>query len=194
MLKTTELTHLLISHIIKEGSRVVDATAGNGHDTLFLSNLVGKSGKVFAYDIQEQAINNAKELTKDKTNIEYFLKSHEFIDQTNLDLVLFNLGFLPNGDKSITTLKDSTINSIINLINNYSLNPNLHIFIVVYPGHPEGKIESDELLSFTKQLDKHLLVTTYIPHNQNNAPYLITINKKQKAVSNWHSLFFTQFH
>lgn len=184
MLKTTELTHLLISHIIKEGSRVVDATAGNGHDTLFLSNLVGESGKVFAYDIQEQAINNTKELTKDKTNIEYFLKSHEFIDQTNLDLVLFNLGFLPNGDKSITTLKDSTINSILNLINNYSLNPNLHIFIVVYPGHPEGKIESDELLSFTKQLDKYLLVTTYIPHNQNNAPYLITINKKQKTASN----------
>ena len=96
---------------------------------------------------------------------------------------MFNLGFLPNGDKTITTLKDSTINSITNLINNYDLNPNLHIFIVVYPGHPEGKLESDELLTFTKQLDKHLLVTTYIPHNQNNAPYLITLNKKQKAVS-----------
>ena len=70
MLKTTELAHLLISHIIKEGSRVVDATAGNGNDTLFLSNLVGNTGKVFAYDIQEQAIYNTKELTKNKTNIE----------------------------------------------------------------------------------------------------------------------------
>lgn len=183
MLKTTELTHLLIRHIIKEGNRVVDATAGNGHDTLFLSELVGINGKVFSYDIQAQAIDNTKELTKDKTNIEYLLKSHEFIDQTNLDLVLFNLGFLPNGDKSITTLKDTTIKSISNLINSYDLNPNMHIFIVVYPGHPEGKLESDELLNFTKNLDKHLLVTTYIPHNQNNAPYLITINKKQKAVS-----------
>ena len=168
MLKTTELTHLLIRHIIKEGNRVVDATAGNGHDTLFLSELVGINGKVFSYDIQTQAIDNTKELTKDKTN---------------LDLVLFNLGFLPNGDKSITTLKDTTIKSISNLINSYDLNPNMHIFIVVYPGHPEGKLESDELLNFTKNLDKHLLVTTYIPHNQNNAPYLITINKKQKAVS-----------
>lgn len=183
MLKTTELTHLLISHIIKEGSIVVDATAGNGHDTLFLSELVGSTGKVYSYDIQEQAIFNTKELTKHKNNIEYLLKSHEVIDQTNLDLVLFNLGFLPNGDKTITTLKDTTIKSIRNLINNFELNPNMHIFIVVYPGHPEGKLESDELLKFTKDLDKHLLVTTYIPHNQSNAPYLITINKKQKAVS-----------
>lgn len=183
MLKTTELTHLLIRHIIKEGSRVVDATAGNGHDTLFLSELVGTTGKVYAYDIQEDAIKNTKALTNNKNNIEYFLKSHEFIDQTNLDLVLFNLGFLPNGDKTITTLKDTTINSVNNLINSYAVNPNLYIFIVVYPGHTEGKLESDELLKFTKSLDKHLLVTTYIPYNQNNAPYLITINKKTKTVS-----------
>ena len=184
MLKTTELTHLLISHIIKEGSRVVDATAGNGYDTFFLSNLVGETGKVFSYDIQEVAINNTKLLNKNQTNIEYFLKSHEFIDQTNLDLVLFNLGFLPNGDKSITTVKESTINAISNLINSYEQNPNLHIFIVVYPGHANGQLESDTLLAFTKNLDKRLLVTTYIPHNQNNAPYLITINKKQKTASN----------
>ena len=68
MLKTTELTHLLISHIIKEGSRVVDATAGNGHDTFFLSNLVGETGKVFSYDIQEVAINNTKLLNKNTNN------------------------------------------------------------------------------------------------------------------------------
>ena len=181
MLKTTELTHLLISYVIKEGSRVVDATAGNGHDTLFLSKLVGPNGKVYAYDIQEQAIINSKDLTKNQTNIEFFLKSHEFIDQNNLDLVLFNLGFLPNGDKTITTLCSTTINSLKNLIANYNLNPNMYIFIVVYPGHNEGKIESDELLKFTKNLPSNLLVTTYIPHNQNNAPYLITINKKQKS-------------
>lgn len=179
MLKTTELAHLLITHIVKVGSRVVDATAGNGHDTLFLSKLVGDTGKVFAYDIQELAIKNTKELTKNQTNIEYFLKSHEFIDQSNLDLVLFNLGYLPNGDKVITTNKDTTIKSITNLLQRFDENPNMYIFIVAYPGHKEGNEESMELLSFTKQIDsKNLLVTTYIPHNQNNAPFLITINKK----------------
>lgn len=181
MLKTTELAHLLISHILKPGSIAVDATCGNGFDTLFLSKLVGPNGFVYAYDIQDTAIKNSKELTKNENNIEYFLKSHEYIDQTNIDVVLFNLGFLPKGNKEITTCKDSTLNSLNNLINSYNLNPNMHIFIVVYPGHDEGLKESLALLDFTKTLDsKTFLVTKIIPYNQLNAPYLIIINKKQK--------------
>ena len=184
MLKTTELTHLLISHVLKKGCIAVDATCGNGFDKLFLSRLVGDTGKVYAYDIQESAINNSKELTKNCSNITFHLKSHEFIEETNIDVVLFNLGFLPNGDKSITTLKDSTLRSIENLITKIDNNPNMHIFIVCYPGHSEGFLESQSLLEYTKTLEpKKFLVTTYIPHNQKNAPFLITINQKQKPVS-----------
>ena len=184
MLKTTELTHLLISHVLKEGCVAVDATCGNGFDTLFLSKLVGDTGQVYAYDIQESAITNSKNLTKDSNNITFHLKSHEFIEESNIDVVLFNLGFLPNGDKSITTLKDSTLTSIKNLVSRFDENPNMHIFIVCYPGHNEGFLESEALLTYTKTLDsKKFLVTTYIPTNQKNAPFLITINKKQKPVS-----------
>ncbi|MBQ6816901.1 MAG: methyltransferase domain-containing protein, partial [Bacilli bacterium] len=115
MLKTTDYAHLLIKEHIEENSIVIDATCGNGFDTLFLAGLV-PSGKVIAYDIQENAINNTKELTKDFNNIEYHLESHENIKVVNCRAVLFNLGYLPNGDKTITTNATSTLNAVKNLI------------------------------------------------------------------------------
>ncbi|MBQ2891969.1 MAG: class I SAM-dependent methyltransferase [Bacilli bacterium] len=180
MLKTTEFAHLLIKENINSNDIVIDATCGNGFDTLFLANLV-PDGKVIAYDIQEAAINNTKELTKDFNNIEYILGSHEFININNCKCVLFNLGYLPKGDKTITTKSNTTLNAIKNLINQFDKNPNMIIYLIIYPGHLEGSEESIILKEFTSNLDsKRYMVTLIEPFNQNNAPYLITINLKQK--------------
>lgn len=179
MYKTYELAHILIKEHVKDNDLVVDATCGNGFDTLFLSKLV-PNGKVLAYDIQETAIRNSKTLTKDCNNIEFFLTSFENINVSNCSCVMFNLGYLPNGDKNITTTKDQTINGISNLVNSFDVNPDMVIFIIAYPGHDNGFIESNAIDEYIKTLDSKLyLATTFKPVNQVNAPYLITINKKK---------------
>lgn len=181
MLKTTDIVHILIKDHLKEGDFCVDATCGNGHDTIFLAEIVGNNGKVDAYDIQEEAILNAKNLTKDYQNIHYYLNSHESIAISNCKLVLFNLGYLPSGDKNITTNTKTTINAINNLINQFEENKDMIIYIVIYPGHNEGNKESNALINLGESLDSKVYqVTTIKPINQNNAPYIMMINLKHK--------------
>lgn len=183
MQKITDYTHLLISSHLEKGDYCVDATCGNGYDTLFLASLVGETGRVDAYDIQEQAINNAKELTKEYHNITFYHASHENIVINNCHCVLFNLGFLPHGDKAITTKKDTTLKAIQNLMDQYPTNPDLQIYLVVYPGHEEGYLEHLALSSYLESLDsKKYLVTKMIPFNQNNSPYLFIIQQKKSSI------------
>lgn len=173
--------HNLIDSYIKENDIVIDATIGNGNDTLYLSKVVD-NGKVFGFDIQEDAIKNTKNLL-DKNNChnyELFLSSHNKMSSVLSDylgkvsLVLFNLGYLPNGDKTITTNYETTIEAIeesFKLIHKMGM-----ILVVIYPGHESGKIESEKIHEY---LDKNNI--NYIEyHNTDNviAPYLIEIKKK----------------
>ncbi len=178
MAKITDIAHLFLEQHIKPGDTVIDATCGNGHDTLFLANLVGEKGTVHAYDIQELAILNSKELTKDFSNIIFHQTSHEFINVDKIDAVIFNLGYLPSGDKNITTLLSSTKKAILNLINKFETNKKMLILIVVYPGHYEGTKESIWLDEYLTNLDTSFITSKYQPLNQKNAPYILTIEKK----------------
>lgn len=172
--------HNLIDSYIKKNDIVIDATVGNGNDTLYLCNIV-KNGKVFGFDIQSNAIKNTKTLL-DKNNCnnyELFLQSHSNMSNVldsylgKISLVLFNLGYLPCGDKSITTNFESTIKAIdesIKLIHNMGM-----ILVVIYPGHDNGHLESIKIHEY---LDRNNI--KYIEyHNTNNktAPYLIEIKK-----------------
>lgn len=179
MLKTTELTHLLIKQHLKLGDTCIDATCGMGHDTLFLRNIVGESGFVHAYDIQIQAIEETKKLLNEFDNIIYHHTSHENIDINDAKVILFNLGYLPNYDKTIKTNKDTTLKAIKNILNIYINNPQMILFINCYPGHEEGFVESNALVDFCRTLDsKKYLTTIYQPINQKNAPFLITVKQK----------------
>lgn len=178
MAKITDIAHTFLEKHLKPGDTVIDATCGNGHDTLFLANLVGNNGIVHAYDIQELAILNSKELTKDFNNIIFHQISHEFIDVDKIDAVVFNLGYLPSGDKSITTIVSSTKKAILNLINKFENNKKMMILIVVYPGHSEGQKESMWLDEYLTNLDSSFMTSKYQPLNQKNAPYILIIEKK----------------
>ncbi len=179
MYQIIELAHKMIKERIKEGDIWIDATCGNGNDTLFLASLVGESGHIYAYDIQEQAINNAKKLTNAFSNITYIKASHETITESKIDGIIFNLGYLPHGDKNITTKANSTIAAIENLISKFFDNPNMIIIVVVYPGHANGLVESTELLAYLKTLNAHdYLVSQYCSLNQNQSPYLLSIVRK----------------
>lgn len=187
MFNIVDYTHLIIKEYLKQHCndyiKVLDATCGNGADTLFIaSNLV--NGSIDAYDIQENAINNTKELCKQYSNITYYLKSHDTIDETLYDLAIFNLGYLPKGNKEITTTITTTKLAIEKLILSIYNNDKLLIVIAVYIGHKEGLEESVYLDSYLSNIDKrNILITKYQNYNQTNAPYVYTISKKHQKTS-----------
>lgn len=178
--------HHLLETNIEVGDTVIDATCGNGNDTAFLANLVGESGHVYAFDVQEVAIATSKEKTKalGLSNITYILDSHANIDthlpndlQGTLAGAVFNLGYLPRSDKQIITKSASTIMAIEKIITYLKVGG--IIVIVVYHGHEGGKSEKDAVLEFAQKLDQKLFsVISYQFINQkNNPPFVLAIQK-----------------
>lgn len=172
----------LISKTVLPGETVVDATAGNGNDTLFLAELVGDSGQVFAFDIQQAALEaTATRLDKLNDRVTLILDSHANVDQyvkRQIGGAMFNLGYLPySEDLSIITKPDSTIEAIDKLLG--MLKKGGIITISVYDGHEGGVEERDALLDYVKSLhqaDVH--VARYeILNQRKNPPFLIAIEK-----------------
>lgn len=173
----------LMIQTVKENDIVVDATVGNGHDTLFLSKLVPK-GYLYGFDVQDEAIKHTSDLLAENElkNYTLFCDSHENIssilnDYTGkISLINFNLGYLPNSNKLITTDYHSTIKAIENSLQ--LLNHKGIILITVYPGHESGLNESIKLKQFCDKLTDYDI--SYY-HNTDNeiAPYLICIRNKK---------------
>lgn len=171
---------LICQKMIKKNDITIDATCGNGNDTLFLASL---SKKVIAFDIQENAITNTKKLLKENgyNNVVLINDSHSKIDiylndyKGKISLVMFNLGYLPGGNKDITTNHITTLDAIkksYTLLNNKGI-----ILIVCYP-HKEGKKESNEIIKYINENN----IEYKIYHNTSNinAPFLITIHNSNK--------------
>src|SRR5699024_9693561 len=110
--------HYLLKEKINLGDHVIDATMGNGHDTVFLASLVGPTGHVYAFDIQDKALQNTiQRLATSPYQQQVSLykqdhnQMHTYIKQT-VSCIIFNLGYLPGQSKRITTQADNTIQAI----------------------------------------------------------------------------------
>jgi methylase of polypeptide subunit release factors len=175
-----ETAHLLLSKHITKDDIVVDATMGNGYDTIYLASL---AKKVYAFDIQKQALIETKKKLDEQNikHVELILDTHEKINQyvSNYKGVVFNLGYLPNADKSITTTKESTLNAINQILPN--LKTNGFILLVIYIGHEQGKIESKAIQDYIKTLDPTLykIAKIELPYQNNQPPYIIFIQKEK---------------
>ncbi len=179
---TVKIAHRIISQHISEGAAVVDATVGNGHDTLFLARCVGETGHVHGFDIQEQAINNTLELLKKEDlldRVTLYKTGHENMKQLvkdPIDLVVFNLGYLPGGDRNVITGPETTLEAVTQGVS--LLKPEGLICIVVYTGHSGGREERDLLESYLAGLDKKAFCVGKLNFiNREQAPYLIIIEK-----------------
>ncbi|MEK4381346.1 class I SAM-dependent methyltransferase [Aeribacillus sp. FSL K6-2848] len=178
----------LMASAVQNGDIVIDATVGNGHDTVFLAQLVGEQGHVFGYDIQKQALEETEKRLKECGLIDrvtLFHSSHDDIFNTipkkhhnHIAGAMFNLGYLPGGQKNIVTKPESTIEAVKQLLS--ILRPGGMIVLVVYHGHPEGKRERDELLKFAEQIDQHTAhVLEYRFLNQKNSPpFIVAIENR----------------
>ncbi len=158
MLDILETEKSFILKHLKEGDTAADFTMGNGYDTLFLSKTVGETGKVFAFDIQKSALESTEKRLKDNCapeNYTLICDSHhnlkKYID-TPIKAGMFNLGYLPGGDKSITTKRETTLQAVSDAIS--ILAPDGILLIAVYPGHEEGDIEGNMIGEMLQTLDR----------------------------------------
>ncbi|MEG2117771.1 MAG: class I SAM-dependent methyltransferase [Clostridia bacterium] len=172
----------LLKHI-KNGSVVCDFTMGNGHDTLFLSQTVGNDGMVYAFDIQPSACEATQTLLAHSgcpKNYTLINDSHSNCDKyihQKINGGVFNLGYLPGGDKNITTLRKSTL-SAVNLAIEL-LAPDGILIVAVYPGHPEGTAEGYELFSSLALRDRREICVTQIKIiNSPTSPFFFIIERK----------------
>lgn len=178
----------LLERAVTEGDLAIDATVGNGHDTVYLAELVGDSGHVFGFDIQPEAIAATTARLSEHglhDRVTLFQQSHsELLTALPSDVygriagAVFNLGYLPGGDKQIVTQPESTIQAVEQLLS--IMKPGGVIVLVVYHGHPEGKIERDALLDYVRSLDQqhtHVLKYEFL-NRRNDPPFIIALEKR----------------
>lgn len=182
-----EYSHDLLKTTITEGEVAIDATCGNGNDTLVLSHIVGKTGKVYAFDIQEQAIQNSKQLLAEhnRNNVTFIHGNHADMNnylpealKGKVGGAIFNLGYLPRSDKTIITKGETTIMALEAIL--AYLKKNGLIVIVIYHGHEGGQTEKKQVLEYAKSLDQkkyHVLMYRFI-NQKNNPPFIVAIQKK----------------
>ncbi|PPD23301.1 MAG: SAM-dependent methyltransferase [Methylobacter sp.] len=145
---------------LKAGDAVIDATVGNGFDTLFLAKCVAPGGQVFGFDIQAQALENAKaKIPGDLVASLYWRQNcHSAMSEHlpvslhgRIKAVMFNLGYLPGADKTIITRPCSTLSALKQAVELISLNG--AITVVAYPGHAGGGNECATVAEFCRNLN-----------------------------------------
>ncbi len=179
-----DLAHFFWKRLIKKGDLVVDATLGNGLDFLQLSKLLFPSKKSLLYgmDIQEKALENSKLLMKtekiDPKQLFFINSSHEdfsFLSRKPR-LIVYNLGYLPGSDKTVTTKTKTTLKSVQEGL--LCLEEGGALSIMLYPGHKEGNKEKQTLLDFCRKLPLSFSAAQYEFLQNPLAPSFLWIQKR----------------
>ncbi|BCX46383.1 rRNA methylase [Haloferula helveola] len=176
--RPTQLAHEVIAAAVGPGDTVVDATAGNGHDTLFLARLVGQGGKVVAFDIQEEAVESTRRRLGDagmEGHVTLHRESHTAmtsrLEPGAAAAVMFNLGYLPGGDHALITEAGETIEALEAAMT--VLRPGGLITVVCYPGHAGGDDEAAAVVGWAKRHGGVLH-----PQAREGAPFLVVVERR----------------
>ena len=170
-------------HVAKDAI-AVDMTMGNGYDTLFLSSLVPE-GHVFSFDIQKSAIDSTRARLAEHgvTNVTLIHDSHANLSSyvnKRISAAMFNLGYLPGGDKSIHTMTDTTLAAVgacLDLLAEGGV-----MTVSVYPGHEEGDREGRAVSELLSTLDRRLFSVLQCKMlNSPTSPYIIAIERNKKG-------------
>ena len=180
--------HTLLESALKPEDIAIDCTMGNGKDTLFLANLVGERGHVFAFDIQAGAVESTRKLLEQNgitpAGVTLIQAGHESLHKhipaealAKCKAAVFNLGYLPGGDKQICTAARTTIAAIEVLL--ATIAPGGLIVLVVYPGHPQGELEAAELLKYCQGVPRELanVIVYRILNSPAQPPFVVALEK-----------------
>ncbi len=173
----------ILAHL-HAGEVAVDFTMGNGGDTAFLSKTVGETGRVYAFDIQEDALTSTRAHLQEvgaPENYTLICASHHRVREFVCEPIkagMFNLGYLPrSGRKHITTMRETTLPAVQAAVS--LLAPDGILLVAVYPGHEEGKLEGDMLAEYFATLDRReISVSCFKIVNSPTSPYFFIAEKK----------------
>ena len=179
---TINIVKVWMKNHIKKGDICIDATAGRGNDTVFLCELVGESGKVYAFDIQEEAVKSTKELLVTRNfKAEVYCDSHinmnKYFDNNSVDGVMFNFGYLPGGDHLRSTNPQTSIKAIeigLNLLKHGGV-----MCLCIYHGGDTGFEEKNQILNYIKNIDykMYTVAVCELYNKPNNPPIPVIIQK-----------------
>ncbi|NND71749.1 MAG: methyltransferase domain-containing protein [Rhodothermales bacterium] len=185
--KPVSVSHQILAEYVREGDIAVDATAGRGHDTVFLAGLVGAGGRVHAFDVQAHALQSTRSRIEDsglKAEVVLHNANHArmmdyvpALDIPRISGIVFNLGYLPGSDKSITTEGETSIEALDSALR--MIKAGGIIVVVAYAGHDAGVKEAHRIHEFVRQIpQEQFCAYVYQPLNQiNNPPHLVAIRK-----------------
>lgn len=186
LLSVLSFAHQLLRARLQAGDAALDGTAGNGHDTLLLAQCVGSGGKVWAFDIQQQALDNtAQRLQQASAHepVQLCLAGHETLAQyvdRPLAAAIFNFGYLPGGDKKVTTQGANSVAALQAAAE--CLAEEGLLLAVIYSGHAAGAAEAALIDDWAAALPQtRFQVLRYGFINQRNAPpYLLAVEKREQ--------------
>lgn len=181
--------HKLVGERAKPGDIVIDATVGNGNDTLFLAKTVGSKGCVYGFDIQQEALDRAENRMKQELGdthpaVLLHASHHRMREcvpaetEARIAAVMFNLGYLPGADHHTITTAATTLPALdasLALLRTGGV-----VTVVVYPGHEGGQLEADAVQEWAAALPQgqfHVLSYRFL-NQKNNPPYVIAVEKK----------------
>lgn len=184
MIDLLELQKYFILRHLGEGDVAVDFTMGNGNDTAFLSQTVGAEGKVYAFDIQEDALVSTRAHLEEldcPENTELICASHHLVKDYVKEPIkagMFNLGYLPrSGRKAVTTMRETTMPAVEAALE--LLAPGGIVMVAIYPGHEEGRLEGEMLAEYFATLDRRkICVSRFNIMNSPTSPYFYFAEKK----------------
>ncbi len=187
-----DLAHSYWSKIVQLGDTVIDATCGNGYDTLKLCELALSSdaGKLYTFDIQSQALNSARHYLQSLLSLEQFtrIEFHQCCHSQfparllpeSIKLIVYNLGYLPGGDKMQTTQTSTTLQSLRHA--QKLLQPGGMISVTCYPGHLEGAREQEAIIhEFSQLAPQEWSCCHHVWLNRKQAPSLLIIQKAKSS-------------
>lgn len=169
---------------VSEGDICVDATVGNGFDTLFLAECVGPEGKVYGFDIQQSALDNTKKLLLEAgllDRVYLFHDSHShlgtYLSHNTVKAVMFNLGYLPGGDHTLITKPETTIQALKEALPLLTING--VITVVSYRGHPGAMEEYTSVKDFLSKINskKYRVFSIDIINQEHLPPVLFVVHR-----------------
>lgn len=177
------ISHEIIQKAVQQGDTVVDATMGNGNDTLLLARLVGEKGKVYSFDIQQCALANTRKKLDDAGvagYVELIRDGHQNMDlyvPKGIKAVMFNLGYLPKGDHSIGTKAETTIEALKKSMELLMVGG--IIMLVIYYGGDSGFDEKEAVLKYLETIDcrKYTVLVSNFVNQINCPPIAVCIEK-----------------
>jgi Putative rRNA methylase len=182
-----------IRRVLGPGDLAVDATVGNGHDTLFLAECVGSTGRVIGFDIQRAALEETSRRLREARvgdRVLLFERSHEEIFRVleahsptvRPRAVMFNLGYRPGGDHRVLTRPETTIAGLIGGLEVVA--PGGIVTVVLYPGHEGGQTESEAVLDLARALPagRARVVTYRFLNTKSAAPFLLAFTPSRHEV------------